>query len=146
MGPRRTLPSEVRHGIAHAREMLVDHPRIHQVGATGTARKGTLGGSAWEEVDGQDVLLARQEVLRWASGVLARQDLLGNWEGALLGEDRCLGRNAVEEGVLAEVVLGALEVHQPSAVGGPYADPSDKFSDQGPGSLPAAHEGLLGVP
>ena len=122
--------------------MLVDHPRIHQVGVTETARKEILGGSALVEVDGQDVLLARREVLHWAYGVLERQDLLGNWEGALLDEDHCLGRNAGEEEVLAEVVLGALEVHLPSA----YADPSDRFSDQGPGSLPAAHEGLLGVP
>ena len=126
--------------------MLVDHPRIHQVGVTETARKEILGGSALVEVDGQDVLLARREVLHWAYGVLERQDLLGNWEGALLDEDHCLGRNAVEEVVLAEVVLGALGVRLPSAVGGPYADPSDRFSDQGPDSLPAAHEGLLGVP
>jgi len=126
--------------------MLVDHPRIHQVGVTETARKEILGGSALVEVDGQDVLLARREVLHWAYGVLERQDLLGNWEGALLDEDHCLGRNAGEEEVLAEVVLGALEVHLPSATGGPYDGPSDRFSDPDPGNLPAAHEGRLGVP
>ena len=126
--------------------MLVDHPRIHQVGVTETARKEILGGSALVEVDGQDVLLARREVLHWAYRVLERQDLLGNWEGALLDEDHCLGRNAGEEEVLAEVVLGALEVHLPSATGGPYDGPSDRFSDPDPGNLPAAHEGRLGVP
>ena len=64
----------------------------------------------------------------------------------MLDEGHCLGRNAVEEEVLAGVVRGVLGVHLLFAVGGPCADPSDRFWDQGPGTLLAAYEGLLGVP
>ena len=118
------------------------------MGGIGTAGRGILGGSALEEeVGDQDVLLEQQEALHWADGVPVTQDLLVSWEGALPDdEDRCLGRNAEEAGVVAEVVLAALEVHLPPAGGGPYVDPFDKFSDQGHDNPPAARGGRLAVP
>ena len=99
------------------------------MGVTGTVGRGILGGSALEEeVDDQDVLWEQQEALHWEAGVPVTQDLLESWEGALPDdEDRCLGRNAVEEGVVAEVVLAASGVHLPPAVWGPCVAPFDKF-------------------